>query len=53
VSDVTEQITALLMEAATLAIAADGSTPGKYALVVQSIVDPGGSLILNWERYGP
>jgi hypothetical protein len=53
VTDVTDQITAHLMDAVKLAIAASDGEPGKYALIVQASVDTQGGIILEWERYGP
>jgi hypothetical protein len=53
VNDVTDQITALLTKAAGLAIAASGNRTGKYALIAQITVDPDGTYIVEWQRYGP
>jgi hypothetical protein len=52
-NDVTNQITAHLMDAAKLAIEAGGNYTGKYAIIAQATVDSDGSIILTWERYGP
>ena len=51
--DVTEQITALLMDASKLAAAAEGNRQGKYAIVAQWTVEADGAVLLQWERYGP
>jgi hypothetical protein len=52
-SDVTNEITAHLMDAAKLAIEAGGNRTGKYAIIAQATVGADGSIILTWERYGP
>lgn len=52
-SDVTNQITSHLMDAAKLAIEAGGNWTGKYAIIAQATVDADGAIILTWERYGP
>ena len=52
-TDVTPQITAHLMDAAKLSIEAAGNWAGKYAIIVQAVVDPDGTISLSWERYGP
>jgi hypothetical protein len=50
---VNNKITALLMEAAELAAQAENGKPGHYALIVQSSVGPDGSMIMQWQWYGP
>jgi hypothetical protein len=53
VSNVTDEITAHLMNAVKLAVAAEGNRAGEYAPIVQADVDADGSVILDWQRYGP
>jgi hypothetical protein len=53
VSDVTSQVTGHLMDAAKLVIESGGNWTGKYAIIVQAVLDPDGKIILSWERYGP
>ena len=52
--DATGEITSLLTKAMELAIRAEGSYTGNYAIIAQATVNPDATFVITWQRYyGP